>query len=203
MTQEFSLSIDDKRYLIRIARDAVRAKLEGHAPSHPDPPSETVLQPAGAFVTLRVPEPGGGEPALRGCIGHVIARQPLDETVRDAAVSAAFRDPRFAPITLPELESVRFEISVLSPLRRVSSPEGVIPGTHGVMLSASGHSGLLLPQVATEQGWDRETFLTHCCYKAHLAPECWRHPSTEIQVFTATVFDETEIVGQSDRENDT
>lgn len=203
MTQEFSLSIDDKRYLIRIARDAVRAKLEGHAPSHPDPPSETVRQPAGAFVTLRVPEPGGGEPALRGCIGHVIARQPLDETVRDAAVSAAFRDPRFAPITLPELESVRFEISVLSPLRRVSSPEGVIPGTHGVMLSASGHSGLLLPQVATEQGWDRETFLTHCCYKAHLAPECWRHPSTEIQVFTATVFDETEIVGQSDRENDT
>ena len=203
VSQDFSLSIDDKRYLIRIARDAVRAKLEGEAPSHPDPPSETVLLPAGAFVTLRVSDPRGGEPALRGCIGHIIARQPLNETVRDAAVAAAFRDPRFAPITLPELETVRFEISVLSPLRRVSSPEEVIPGTHGVMLSATGHSGLLLPQVATEQGWDRETFLTHCCYKAHLAPECWRHPSTEIQVFTATVFDETEIVGKSDKGNDT
>lgn len=203
MTDTFSLSTDDRRYLIQVARDAVRTRLEGEAPSHPEPPSETVLEPAGAFVTLRVPEPGGGKPALRGCIGQVIARQPLNETVRDAAVSAAFRDPRFAPITLSELEIVRFEISVLSPPRRVSSPEEVIPGTHGVILSASGHSGLLLPQVATEQGWDRETFLTHCCYKAHLAPECWRNPSTEIQVFTATVFDESEVAGKADRGNDT
>ncbi|NBF40554.1 MAG: AmmeMemoRadiSam system protein A [Spirochaetes bacterium] len=196
MSDTFSLSNDEKRYLIRIARGAVWAKLTGNAPSPPQPPSETVFQPAGAFVTLRVPQSGREKPAgdgggaLRGCIGHVIARQPLEQTIRDAAVSAAFRDPRFDPITLPELERVRFEISVLSPLRRVSSPQEVIPGTHGVMVSASGHSGLLLPQVATEQGWERETFLTHCCYKAHLAPECWREPSTEIQVFTATVFDE-------------
>jgi AmmeMemoRadiSam system protein A len=144
-------------------------------------------------VTLRVPSPETGEPALRGCIGHVVGRGPLEDTVRDSAVSAAFRDPRFAPITRPELQAVRFEISVLSPLRRVESPEEVIPGTHGVMLSGFGRSGLLLPQVATEQGWDRETFLSHCCYKAHLSAGCWQNPATDIQVFTATVFDETEL----------
>ncbi|MFP4374200.1 MAG: AmmeMemoRadiSam system protein A [Spirochaetaceae bacterium] len=202
MTEEFSLSIEDKRYLIRIARDAVRAKLEGDAPSHPEPPSAMVREPAGAFVTLRSLESPGAEPALRGCIGHVVASRPLDDTVRDAATAAAFRDPRFAPITLPELETVRFEISVLSPLRRVSSPEEVIPGKHGVMLSAHGHAGLLLPQVATEQGWDRETFLSHCCYKAHLAAACWRDASTEIQVFTATVFGEMDVVGKADEGND-
>jgi AmmeMemoRadiSam system protein A len=193
VADEFSLSTEDKRYLIRIARDAVRSKIEGESPARPTPPSETVQEPAGAFVTLRVPHAETGELALRGCIGHVVATRALEDTVRDSAVSAAFRDPRFAPITLPELEVVRFEISVLSPLRRVESPDEVIPGRHGVMLSAYGRSGLLLPQVATEQGWDRETFLSHCCYKAHLSQHCWQNPATEIQVFTATVFDETEL----------
>lgn len=193
MADEFSLSHEDKRFLLRIARNAVRHKLGAEPPPDPAPPSNTVDEPAGAFVTLRIPHPETRELSLRGCIGHVVATRPLAETVRDSAVSAAFRDPRFAPLTLPELEEVRFEISVLSPLRTVSSPQEVIPGRHGVMLSGFGRSGLLLPQVATEQGWDRETFLSHCCYKARLSEHCWQNPATEIQVFTATVFDETEL----------
>lgn len=193
MTDDFSLAADDRRFLLDIARGAIRSELTGEHPAHPEPPGETVRHPAGAFVTLRIPDPAGGEPALRGCIGHVEATRSLDDAVRDSAVSAAFRDPRFAPITLPELEQVRIEVSVLSPLRHVSSPEEVVPGRHGVLLSGFGRSGLLLPQVATEQSWDRETFLTHCCYKAHLSPECWKNAATEIQVFTAIVFDETEL----------
>ncbi len=146
-------------------------------------------------MTLRELDPHTGEHALRGCIGHVVASQPLEATVRDSAIAAAFRDPRFAPVTLSELDDITVEISVLSPLRTVSSPQEVEPGKHGVMLSGSGRSGLLLPQVATEQNWDRETFLTHCCYKAGLSGDCWQHPETEIQVFTATVCTETELKG--------
>ncbi|MFP4637268.1 MAG: AmmeMemoRadiSam system protein A [Spirochaetaceae bacterium] len=193
MTEDFSLTNDDKGFLIQVAREAVRSKFEGRAPKYPEVPSERVRQQAGAFVTLRMPTPGTGGPALRGCIGHVVGSGPLTETVADSAVSAAFRDPRFPPLTVPELERVYFEVSVLSPLRRVSSAEEVIPGTHGVLISAAGRSGLLLPQVATEQGWDRETFLSHCCYKAQLPGTCFRDPNAEIQVFTAIVFDEHEV----------
>jgi AmmeMemoRadiSam system protein A len=193
VAEEFALSEEDKRYLIRIARDAIGSKLRGDPPSRLSPPSETVNEPAGAFVTLRVRDATADRPSLRGCIGHVVATRPLAETVRDSAVSAAFRDPRFPPLTLPELEHVIIEISVLSPLKTVASSDEVVPGKHGVMLSGFGRSGLLLPQVATEQGWDRDTFLTHCCYKAGLAGDCWQNPATEIQVFTATVFEETEL----------
>lgn len=197
MSEEFILSIEDKRFLIGVARRAIRAELSDERAEYPSAPSDTVREPAGAFVTLRMPDPQGGEPTLRGCIGHVVASQPLETTVKDSAVAAAVRDPRFPPLTLSELDDVTIEISVLSPLETVSSAQEVEPGKHGVMLSGFGRSGLLLPQVATEQNWDRETFLTHCCYKAGLSGDCWHNPATEIQVFTAIVFTESELEGNS------
>jgi AmmeMemoRadiSam system protein A len=195
VSDDFYLTAEDKRFLIRAAREAIRAKLSGEAPTYDETPSETVQAPAGAFVTLRTTAPRKDEPDLRGCIGHVVATRPLAETVKDAAVSAALRDPRFSPVTLEELADIEIEISVLSPLRTVDSPEEVVPGTHGVMLTGFGRSGLLLPQVATEHGWDRETFLTHCCFKAGLTGDCWHNPATEIQVFTAIVFEESDVEG--------
>lgn len=197
MSDDFFLTPEDKRFLIGVARHAILAKLGVERGDSPKPPSETVQKPAGAFVTLRMPDPRGGEPALRGCIGHVVASQPLESTVKDSAVAAATRDPRFPPLTASELNDVTIEISVLSPLETVSSAQEVEPGKHGVMLSRSGRSGLLLPQVATERNWDRETFLTHCCYKAGLSGDCWHDSATEIQVFTATVFTESELEGNS------
>ena len=118
------------------------------------------------------------------------ARAPLIDTVRETAQSAAFQDPRFAPLSRKEWGDVSLEISVLSPLKQVKSIEEVEVGVHGVMMHRGFQSGLLLPQVATEYGWDRETFLTHTCYKAGLPADCWRSPETRIEIFRALVFGE-------------
>ncbi len=120
----------------------------------------------------------------------MVATRSLIETVREAARASAFNDPRFPPLQASELGEIGIEISVLSPLRRVASVEEVRVGVHGVMLRNGLYSGLLLPQVATEYGWDRETFLTHTCYKAGLPADCWRSDETEIEVFSAVVFSE-------------
>ncbi len=106
------------------------------------------------------------------------------------ARASAFQDPRFRSVTREEFDGLRFEISVLSPLLRADSPEDVVPGTHGIYIRRGCNSGLLLPQVAVEQGWEREQFLNHGCLKAGLPPETWKMPDTEIFIFTALVFSE-------------
>jgi AmmeMemoRadiSam system protein A len=180
---QFTLSDEEKRILLRTAREAIASRLQRRQPSYPEP-TETLNRKCGAFVTLH----RGGK--LRGCIGFVVARTPLIETVREAAVSAAFQDPRFAPLGRHELEEVVLEISALSPLEPVPGPESIQVGVHGIMIRKGLHSGLLLPQVATEYSWDRETFLTHTCYKAGLPGDCWRSPDARIEAFTAIVFSE-------------
>jgi AmmeMemoRadiSam system protein A len=138
------------------------------------------------FVTLRRREDGG----LRGCIGQVEARDPLSLAVTRAAVLAATRDPRFPPVEASELEGLRLEISVLSPLD-ASQPEGVEPGLHGVLVSWRGARGLLLPQVASEQGWDREALLDHACLKAGAPAGAWREGGgASLRTFTAAVVSE-------------
>jgi AmmeMemoRadiSam system protein A len=179
----FNLSGEEKRLLIQTAREAIQSRLEKRPPRYPLP-TENLKTVCGAFVTLH------HRGKLRGCIGFVVARAPLIETVKEAAQSAAFQDPRFAPLTRNELEDVSLEISVLSPLEPISSLEAIEVGVHGIMIHKGFHSGLLLPQVATEYGWDRETFLTHTCYKAGLPGDCWRSPDTRIEVFSAIVFGE-------------
>ena len=135
----------------------------------------------GAFVTLRK----GGE--LRGCIGRIVSDEPLPQLVSRVAFEAAFRDPRFPPLSAGELGGVDVEVSVLSPPRRIPSPESVVVGRHGVVLHKGGRSAVFLPSVATEQGWDRVALLDNLCGKAGLAGRCWT-VGAELEVFEAEVF---------------
>lgn len=135
----------------------------------------------GAFVTIT----RGGR--LRGCIGYIQGIKPLFEAVRDNARSAAVGDPRFPPLTEDELEGLEWEISALTPLRKVGSPDEIRIGEHGVLLSCQGRQSVFLPQVAIEQGWDVETTLDQLALKAGLAPGAWR-AGAGFQVFSAEIF---------------
>ncbi len=183
-----NLGTDDKVFLLRLARETIESQLAGKPLPQPDPRPGPLTEPRGAFVTLTK----GGE--LRGCIGHVVGIEPLWRSVRDNAANAAFRDPRFPPLEPSELPDVEIEVSALTPLEPIDSPEEVQVGVHGVMIQQGPFRGLLLPQVATDYGWDRETFLDHTCRKAGLAPDCWQDPSTRIEVFSAEVFSESELL---------
>jgi AmmeMemoRadiSam system protein A len=178
------LSALERCHLLRAAREAIAAKLASRETSRP--PMEGGLAAArGAFVTLRRASDGG----LRGCVGSLEADAPLLVTVTNMAVAAALRDRRFDPVTAGELVSLRIEISVLSPLEPIR-PSDVQVGRHGLLLRHGARSGLLLPQVAVEHGWDREAFLAHTCRKAGLPPDTWKRPGVELLGFTATVFAE-------------
>jgi AmmeMemoRadiSam system protein A len=172
-----------QRRLLDLARSAIAAHLSGTPP--PEGDDGDASPPQGAFVSLKTRTRG----RLRGCIGHVEGDQPLVATIRRVAVAAATEDPRFPPVTLEELDTLRLEISVLSPLEPIR-PEDVEVGVHGLLLRHRGRSGLLLPQVAVAQDWDRETFLDHTCRKAGLPPGSWRDPQCELLGFTAVVFAE-------------
>lgn len=180
---EFNLEPSEKLLLLRTAREAIAASLEGRRPSFAEP-TPALKRRCGAFVTLNK------NGRLRGCIGFITAAKPLIETVQEAAVAAAREDPRFEPVKPGDLAALHIEISVLSPLRPVASTDEIEVGKHGILLRRGGRSGLLLPQVATEYGWDRETFLSHTCAKAGLPGDCWRQPDTRIEIFSAVVFAE-------------
>ncbi|MBB6478885.1 AmmeMemoRadiSam system protein A [Spirochaeta isovalerica] len=175
--------IEQRKYL-QYARDTIAWKL-GLRDTKPD--FETQGGPFGAFVTLKK----SGE--LRGCIGNIVSERPLSETIRDMALSAAFRDPRFPPLKVEEFRDLSIEISVLSPLERVKDTSLIEPGRDGLLIRNGYHSGLLLPQVATEQNWDRETFIEHTFYKAGLSPDFLEDDKTEIYSFTAEVFSENDL----------
>jgi AmmeMemoRadiSam system protein A len=180
------LSHDQRMILLNIARDSIRCVLEGR-PHDVDavPADDALRRPAGTFVTLKTRE---GE--LRGCIGSVRAVEPLVRAVASSAVAAAFRDPRFLPLAPGELAEVRLEISVMGPLETVRDIGEIECGRDGLIVSRGRNAGLLLPQVAAEYGWDRETFLDHTCMKAGLEPGAWRDALTTIERFAAEVFGE-------------
>ncbi len=177
------MSEQDGTILLQTAREAIAARLAHRPPCFPSA-TPVLATPCGAFVTLKA----SGQ--LRGCIGHITAVQPLVEAVKDVAVASAFDDPRFPPLAPEEWRQVRIEISVLSPFERITDVARIVVGVHGIMIRRGYRSGLLLPQVATEQKWDRETFLTHACYKAGLPADAWKSPDTRIEIFTATIFHE-------------
>jgi AmmeMemoRadiSam system protein A len=183
---EFGLDDEEKKILIATAREAIAAHLLARKPKFPAPTSALEV-PCGVFVTLHK------KGSLRGCIGNVIGTRPLIETVEDVAVSSAFRDPRFPPLERREYSEVDLEISVLSPLHRIENIDEIQVGVNGIMMRRGYSSGLLLPQVATEYGWNRETFLTHTCYKAGLSGDAWKKKDTEIEIFSAIVFGEKEF----------
>jgi uncharacterized protein len=180
----WQLTDQDQRTLLGMARVAVETAVCGSAASRlmPDDASAALREKRGAFVTLHKLR------KLRGCIGQIVAFLPLCRTVQQCAVSAALHDPRFPPVTPPELQLLEYEISVLSPLQDIS-PEEVVPGRHGLFISDGRFRGLLLPQVAVQWHWDAEQFLAQTCEKAGLPPDAWRHRA-KIQGFTAQVFDE-------------
>lgn len=171
-----------KKELLSLARASIAAALEDRCVREVDPTPE-IAAPAGAFVSLHK----GGQ--LRGCIGMLEGREPLHRAVADMARSAAFHDPRFPPLRPAELDAVNIEISVLSPLRRIADPAEVEVGRHGLWIVHGNRRGVLLPQVATACGWDRETFLAQTCCKAGLPPNAWKE-GAEIYVFEAEVFGE-------------
>lgn len=180
------LTQEQRNRLLRIARESIAAVLDGRRPELDPADLDPVLtHPSGAFVTLHAAD---GE--LRGCIGSIEAVAPLFEAVSSNAINAAFRDPRFYPLTRDELASVHIEISVMSPIEAVRSVDEIEVGRDGLIIRRGLRAGLLLPQVATEYGWDRETFLRQTCVKAGLPPESWRAPDCRIERFSAEVFSE-------------
>ncbi len=169
-----------KSALLRMARDAISAELFGTPATRAEDDRLANLPSAGVFVTLRK----NGH--LRGCIGTFDESHNLAETVRTMAV-AAMKDPRFVhvPIGANELGEIDIEISVLSPLERIRDPLDFQLGSHGIFVRNGSLSGCFLPDVATERGWTRESFLSECCtQKAGLDPLAWRSPSTEVYTFT-------------------
>lgn len=186
MSDTTELSSELQQKLLQIARDTIEAYIQTRTKPVFSVDEPKLQQKCGAFVTLKT------HGNLRGCIGHVEGVEPLYQTVADMAVAASTQDPRFPPVTEAELDSLHLEISVMSPLRKVESPDEVQPGVHGILMRRGFRSGLLLPQVATERGWDRKTFLEHTCLKAGLLPNEWQEPDTDIYVFSAQVFEESD-----------
>ncbi len=127
---------------------------------------------------------------LRGCIGRLEPTEPLMQTVSQMAVEAAFRDPRFSPLREEEWEEVSLEVSVLSDMRKIQDIREIVVGRDGLLIQQGAASGLLLPQVATENRWTRELFLAYTCRKALLPEGAWKEAGTEIYTFTAEIFSE-------------
>lgn len=175
-----------RRQLLRIARETIEVVHAGRAPEWKAADFDDELcRPAGAFVTLKTKE---GD--LRGCIGSIHAVHPLFHAVTSSAISAAFRDPRFLPVQPHELAGLGIEISVMGPIELVGTPEDIVVGRDGLIVSRGRQAGLLLPQVAIEYGWERETFLAQTCVKAGLPPTAWRLQDIRIERFAAEVFGE-------------
>lgn len=183
---EMNIQHEEKLALLGLARQSIESGLSGAPGPACTLDSELLKEKCGAFVTLHK------RGMLRGCIGYIQAYKPLCETVVEMAQSAAFRDPRFPPVQKNELPELDLEISVLSPLRKTTDINEIQVGVHGIVITNGRHRGLLLPQVATEQKWDRDTFLQQTCVKAGLGVDAWKDPGTTIEIFSATVFGEKE-----------
>lgn len=178
------LSEEDQGQLLHIARTAIEKRVRGEETPDFEISSKVLQEKRGVFVTIRK------EGSLRGCIGFIQGIRPLFQAVEEMAAAAAFHDPRFSPVAPEELTRLTLEISVLSPLKKVEDISEIQVGTHGIYIVLGPRSGLLLPQVATEQGWDRATFLQHTALKAGLPPEAWKDPQSEVYIFSADVFSE-------------
>ncbi len=164
-----------------MAKETIESALFGTKEKVIDVPQK-LREKMGAFVCLKT----AGQ--LKGCIGHIKGFLPLDQTIREMARQAAFYDPRFAPLNAGEWKETEIEISVLTPMRRIESVEEIEVGVHGLYIEKGLDTGLLLPQVAVEYGWDRITFLEYACMKAGLPKDAWRSKGTNIYVFSADVF---------------
>jgi len=179
---EGALTPQEQEALRFIARTTVACVVQGKdIPSFPVS-SKRLEEHRGAFVTLK----NGGR--LRGCIGTLLGTMPLCKTIERMAIQAATKDSRFPPVSKPELPSLEIEISIIGPLRPIKSLEEIVVGTHGLLMIHGNRSGVLLPQVAVEQCWDRKTFLEGVSRKAGLPKDAWKGKKSRVYVFTAEVF---------------
>jgi len=180
---EYSLTPEEKAELLRLARASVTEFIGSRVVIEDASGQAKFLEPRGVFVTLTK----GGD--LRGCIGFIEPVAPLGQAVIRAAIYAATEDPRFPPVRPAELRDLKFEISVLTPVREISDPREVTVGRHGLIIARDGLKGVLLPQVPVENKWDRETFLEQASLKAGLPRDAWRQ-GAKLYVFEAIVFHE-------------
>ncbi len=177
-----SYTEEEKKYLLSVARKSIEEHLSGRKYEPPEPPTSKLKEKRACFVTLK------RYGKLRGCIGLIEPVMPLYKAVSEMAISAAFKDPRFFPLTKEEMEGLKIEISILTPFKKISSPEEIEVGRDGLYIRKGFYSGLLLPQVAVEWGWDRYEFLRQVCYKAGLGPDDWKN--AEIYTFQAEIIEE-------------
>lgn len=193
------------KYLVQLAREAVTKYLkEGIKIDVPPETPRDLMKPMGVFVTIESIRHSreGTVKELRGCIGFPLPVKPLARATIEAALSAAVEDPRFPPMNTSELETVTFEVSVLTPPEevKVKSPKEYIEkieiGRDGLIIERGFYKGLLLPQVAVEYKWDPLTFLSEACIKAGLPPDAWALEDTKIYRFQAVIFAEIEPKGR-------
>ena len=175
----------EKKVLLLAARQSIKSFFEDIEIPVPDYGNNTHLKLfLGAFVTLKIAD------KLRGCIGYIITKKPLFDTVCDAAKQAAFRDPRFLSLTSEELDQVSIEISVLSQPQKINEYNEIIIGKHGLILHSDAVHAVLLPQVAVTNNFTTEQFLSALCEKGGLFPEYWKVHKLDLHVFTANIFSE-------------
>jgi AmmeMemoRadiSam system protein A len=189
------ITLEDRLALIALARASIARGFDERgtplstaagnpAGGVPDRFSGRLAQRGGAFVTIRE------EGELRGCIGYIESSLPLWRVVEEVAEKAAFEDPRFSPLEPQEFGRMTIEVSVLTVPERMKNPDEIVVGEHGLIIELTGRRGLLLPQVATEYGWDREQFLRHVCRKAGLSSDAWRDPAATVHLFRADIIEE-------------
>ena len=186
-TEKNMLNRDDQMIALQIARDSISSAFDNKSADYSEiiKNSDIFNQKLGVFVTLKEND------QLRGCIGNFEPGDNLADNIANMAREAAFDDPRFDPLPRDELSSVNIEISVLSPLNKITNPNLIEVGKHGVYIKQGRSSGVFLPQVAPEQGWDRIELLNNLCEnKAGLARDCWKDKTTSIYTFTAQIFSE-------------
>ncbi len=191
-------SLKEGEFLVILSRTAVEKYLsEGKRISPPENTPSSLFEKRGVFVTIREYP----SKALRGCIGYPEPVMPLVEATIEAAISAAVKDPRFYPMRYDELESVTFEVTVLTPPELLKVPPEELPeaieiGRDGLIVRCGWTAGLLLPQVPVEFGWNEEEFLSQVCMKAGLSPDCWLDRNCEFYRFQGQIFEESEPLGK-------
>lgn len=178
------LTDEEKKELLKIARITIEKRVKGERVPPFTVTSKRLQEPRGAFVTI---EKHG---ILRGCVGYVLPIKPLYQAVREMAEAAALKDYRFPPVTPDELDELEIEISALTVPKEIKDIDEIEVGKHGIIIEKGSYNGLLLPQVATEYGWDRITFLEETCRKAGLPRDAWKDKDTRIMIFSAQVFGE-------------
>ena len=181
---ETALNAKEQATLLAIARKSIESWIRNGSVYIEPREEKTLNKRSGCFVTIKQ------NGALRGCIGNFQSELPLFREVAEIAAASASKDPRFYPMKEEDLENFSLEISVLSPLRKIEDVAEIEIGRHGIYIEKGFYRGVLLPQVATEHGWDRQTFLKQTCLKAGLPTDAWQADDAEIYIFSAQIFGE-------------